>query len=87
MSLERKSFMISEFIRAAGSKVRETAQRQTCIKPTRSDLARLDTCYGKVEVTVQTSTKVVGIMRQNACPLAFCVQNLLSFTPQSLVCR
>ena len=33
-------------------------------------------------VTVQTSSKVVGIMRQNACPLAFCVQNLLSFTPQ-----
>ncbi len=37
---------------------------------------------GAVYVTVQMSTKVVGIMRQNACLLAFCVQNLLSFTPQ-----
>ncbi|MDE7323526.1 MAG: hypothetical protein K2N73_12570, partial [Lachnospiraceae bacterium] len=26
-------------------------------------------------ITVHTYTKVVGIMRQNACLLAFCVQN------------
>jgi len=28
-------------------------------------------------VTFHTHAKVVGIMRQNACLLAFCVQNLL----------
>jgi hypothetical protein len=29
------------------------------------------------KVTFHTRAKVVGIMRQNACLLAFCVQNLL----------
>ena len=32
---------------------------------------------GAVKVTFHTRAKVVGIMRQNACLLAFCVQNLL----------
>ena len=30
-----------------------------------------------LKVTFHTRAKVVGIMRQNACLLAFCVQNLL----------
>ena len=30
-----------------------------------------------LQVTFHTRAKVVGIMRQNACLLAFCVQNLL----------
>ena len=30
-----------------------------------------------VVVTFHTHAKVVGIMRQNACFVAFCVQNLL----------
>ncbi len=34
-----------------------------------------------VLVTFHTYAKVVGIMRQNACTLAFCVHQLLQFTP------
>ncbi len=69
-------------------KFRETARWQRYIKRRGAALhgmmfvtgkRRLDYCY--------SSTKVVGNMRQNARFLAFCVQNLLSFAPQWLVCR
>jgi len=33
--------------------------------------------FVQLAVTFHTHAKVVGIMRQNACTLAFCVQNLL----------
>ncbi len=37
----------------------------------------LEVYVDNYKVTFHTRAKVVGIMRQNACLLAFCVQNLL----------
>ncbi len=41
----------------------------------------LESLVRKNKLTFHTHAKVVGIMRQNACTLAFCVHQLLQFTP------